>query len=145
MWNLSHGVYHRVASAARCLRFFAAQILCLISFKALAFRNWETSRMTTATFAYGPANMQIAHGLVTDASGQVAVPTGAAGGSNAGAGVLAAIKVGMIPAAPATVGYVTAKAGAVTAIAAVAASPTQAQIQAALTAVLNAANALTAA
>ena len=101
--------------------------------------------MTTAVFAYGPAGMQIAPGLTTDANGQISLPTGASGGSNAGAAVINAIRVGMIPAAPKTAGFNTAVTAATTAIAAVGASPTQAQIQAALTAILSAATALTAA
>jgi hypothetical protein len=35
------------------------------------------------TFAYGPIHMDLGAGMVTDANGQVSVPTGAAGGSNA--------------------------------------------------------------
>ena len=101
--------------------------------------------MTNAIFAYGASHMDLGAGLVTNSNGQVSVPTGAAGGSNAGAGVINAIRAELIPAAPQTAGYVTAKAAAVTAIAAVASTPTGAEVQAALTAVLNAANALTAA
>jgi hypothetical protein len=101
--------------------------------------------VSTTTFCYGPLGMQIAPGLTTDANGQASIPTGAAGGTNAGASILAAQRAGMIPVAPVTVGYTAAHVSAVAAIAAIAASPTQAQIQAALTAVLNAANALTAA
>jgi hypothetical protein len=101
--------------------------------------------MTIATFAYGPVNMQIAPGITTDSNGQASVPTGASGGSNAGAPVLNALRAGLIPAAPKTAGFNTAVTAATTAIAAVASTPTQAQLQAALTAVLNAANGLTAA
>ena len=100
---------------------------------------------TITTFVYGPPNMQIAAGMTTDANGQVSLPTGASGGPNAGAAVLNAIRAGLVPCAPKTNGFNAAVTAATTAIAAIAASPTQAEIQAALTAVLNAANALTAA
>jgi hypothetical protein len=84
-------------------------------------------------------------GNETDQKGSLTVALGSAGGtSNPGGAVQAAIRNGMVPLPPQTAGYVTAKAAAVTAVAAIGASPTQAQIQAALTAVLNAANALTA-
>jgi hypothetical protein len=73
----------------------------------------------------------------TDSKGSLTVSTGAAGGtSNPGAGVLAAIRNGMVPLPVQTAGYTTAHASAVTAVAAIGASPTQAQIQAALTSVL---------
>jgi hypothetical protein len=101
--------------------------------------------MTIATFCYGPTNMQIAPGITTDSNGQAAVPTGASGGSNAGANVINALRAGLLPAAPKTAGYLAAAAAATTAIAAVSSTPTGAQVTAALTAVLNAATALTAA
>jgi hypothetical protein len=101
--------------------------------------------MTIATFAYGPVGMNIAPGITTDANGQASIPTGASGGSNAGDKVLTAIRVGMIPAAPKTAGFVTASAAATSAIAAISASPTQSQIVAACNALLAAVNALTAA
>jgi hypothetical protein len=101
--------------------------------------------MTTTTFAYGPANMQIAPGMTTDANGQVSISTGAAGGSNAGAAVINAIRAGLVPCAPKTTGFTTASAAAVSAIAAVASTPTGAQVQAAMTALLNSITALTAA
>jgi hypothetical protein len=77
-------------------------------------------------------------GNETDSKGSLVVSTAAAGGtSNPGAGVLAAIRNGMVPLPPQTAGYTTAHASAVTATAAVATTPTGAQVQAALTSVLN--------
>ena len=84
-------------------------------------------------------------GNETDSKGSLVVSTGAAGGtSNPGAAVLAAIRNGMVPIAVPTAGFVAAKASAVTSIAAISATPTQAQIVAACNAILAAANALTA-
>jgi hypothetical protein len=101
--------------------------------------------ISTAIFVGVQPGMDFGSGLHSDGSGGVTVATGFAGGtSNMGSQVLTATRAGGIHLPPQTAGYVTAKAAAVTAIAAVSASPTQAQIQAALTAVLNAANALTA-
>jgi hypothetical protein len=101
--------------------------------------------MSTTAFVLGPKNMDLGAGLVTDGNGQVIVATGAAGGVNAGAAVLNCLRAGLIPAAPATAGFNTAVTAATTAIAAISATPTQAQLQDALTAVLHAASALTAA
>jgi hypothetical protein len=101
--------------------------------------------ISSATFVGVQPGMDFGGGLHSDGNGGVAVATGVAGGtSNNGSAVMTAIRAGGIPLPPQTAGYVTAKAAAVTAIAGIAASPTQAEIQAALTAVLNAANALTA-
>jgi|HubBroStandDraft_6_1064221.scaffolds.fasta_scaffold796161_2 hypothetical protein len=103
------------------------------------------SSITSAIFVGVTAGNDFGNGLRSDGNGGMTVQTGVAGGtSNAGSQVLTAIRNGGIPLPPPTAGYVAAKAAAVTAIAAIAATPTQAQIQAALTAVLNAANALTA-
>jgi hypothetical protein len=100
--------------------------------------------ISNAIFVGVQPGMDFGGGLHSDGTGGMTVPTGVAGGtSNNGSAVLNATRAGGIHLPPLTAGYVTAKAAAVTAIAAVAASPTQAQIQAALTAVLNAANALT--
>jgi hypothetical protein len=100
---------------------------------------------TSATFVGVKPGMDFGNGLHSDGLGVMTVPTGFAGGtSNAGDAVMTATRAGGINLPPQTAGYLTAKAAAVTAVAAVAASPTQAQIQAALTAVLTAANALTA-
>jgi hypothetical protein len=80
-----------------------------------------------------------------DSKGSLVVSTGAAGGtSNPGAAVLAAIRNGMVPLPVQTAGYTTAHATAVTAIAAVATTPTGVQVQAALTSVLTTIAALTA-
>jgi hypothetical protein len=102
------------------------------------------STITSAVFVGGLPGSVLDKGAEADTNGSLTVATGAAGGSNAGAAVLAAVRYGMVPLPPQTVGFTTAKAAAVTAIAAVAASPTQAEIQAALTAVLAAVTALTA-
>ena len=80
--------------------------------------------MTTTIFCYGPAGMDLGNGFRTDGNGQLSVATGAAGGSNAGASVLNAIRVGMISCAPKTAGFNTASTAATTAIAAIGASPT---------------------
>ena len=101
--------------------------------------------MTNAIFAYGASHMDLGAGLVADSNGQVSVPTGASGGSNAGAAVLNAIRAGMIPAAPKTTGFNPAVTAATTAIAAIAATPTQAQLVTACNALLASVNALTAA
>jgi hypothetical protein len=101
--------------------------------------------ISTATFVGVTAGMDFGGGLRSDGNGGMTVATGAAGGSsNAGSQVLTATRAGGIHLPPLTAGYVAAKAAAVTAIAAIAATPTQAQLQAACTAILNAANALTA-
>jgi hypothetical protein len=72
--------------------------------------------------------MEIAPGVVTDANGEVTVASGSAGGSNAGAHVLNALKMGMVPAAPQTAGFNTAAAAATTAIASVSDSATKAAL-----------------
>jgi hypothetical protein len=101
--------------------------------------------ISTATFVGVQPGMDFGGGIRSDGNGGMTVATGVAGGtSNNGSAVLTATRAGGIPLPPQTAGYVAAKAAAVTAIAAIAATPTQGQIQAALTAVLNAANALTA-
>jgi hypothetical protein len=100
---------------------------------------------TLVTFTNGIPGQEIAPRLHTDSDGQVSVPLGSNGGANAGGGVLNALRAGLVPAATKTAGFNTTAAAAVTAIAAVGATYSQAQLQAALTAILNAATALTAA
>jgi hypothetical protein len=98
----------------------------------------ENLQMTTsATFVGVKAGMDFGGGLHSDGQGVMTVPTGFAGGtSNAGDAVMAAIRAGGIPLPVQTAGYTTARAAAVTAIAAVASTPTGAEVQAALNAVL---------
>jgi hypothetical protein len=102
--------------------------------------------ITTATFIGAAPHMEIAPGHVTDAAGSLTVATSAGAGSpsNPGASILLALKAGMIPLPPQTAGYATAHTAALTAITAVTDTPTGAEVIAALTAVLAAANALTA-
>jgi hypothetical protein len=100
--------------------------------------------ISSATFVGVPPGCDFGRGLVSDGTGSIVVATGVAGGNNSGAQVLLAVRSGGISLPPQTAGYLTAKAAAVAAIAAVSASPTQAQIQSALTAVLAAVNGLTA-
>lgn len=101
--------------------------------------------ISTATFVGVQPGMDFGGGIRSDGNGGMTVATGVAGGtSNNGSAVLTSIRAGGIPLPPQTAGFLTAKTAATTAIAAVAASPTQAEIQAALTAVLAAVTALTA-
>jgi hypothetical protein len=68
--------------------------------------------------------MEISPGVKTDAN----VGTGASGGANAGAAILNALRVGMIPLPPQTAGYTTAAAAAATAVASVSDAPTKAAL-----------------
>jgi hypothetical protein len=100
---------------------------------------------TSATFVGVTPGMDFGHGLRSDGAGGMTVPTGVAGGtSNMGSAVMTAIRAGGIPLPPQTAGFLTAKTAATTAIAAVASTPTGAQVQAMGTAILAALAALTA-
>lgn len=110
-----------------------APIRWRISHNQSRFRNQlsigDFQMTSSATFVGVKPGMDFGNGLRSDGLGVMTVPTGLAGGaSNAGDAVMAAIRAGGVPLPSQTAGYATAKAAAVTAIAAIAATPTQAQI-----------------
>ena len=101
--------------------------------------------ISTAIFVGVQPGMDFGGGLHSDGNGGITVATGVAGGtSNNGSAVMTAIRAGGIPLPPQTAGFLTAKTAATTAIAAIASTPTQAQLVAACNALLAAVNALTA-